>query len=333
MALAHDPELLICDEPTTALDVTSQRAIVELILKLVAERGTGLLFITHDLGLVAQTCERVLVMKDGRVVEEAPVDKLLTAPEQPYTRSLIDASTLPDPRPANRSDEVVITATNLTKKFKSTTAVDDISFTVSRGERLGIVGGSGSGKTTTLKLLAGLTRPTSGTVSMSESMHMVFQDPMGSLNPRMLVRDIIAETLPIPDNERIAEVLTEVGLEPDMMTRYPHAFSGGQRQRISLARALAPRPAILLADEPVSALDVSVRKRVLNLLDSLVAEHNLTLVFVSHDIGVVRSVCDTIMVMHDGRIVEKGDTAQVLRAPQNAYTQSLIAAVPQLSRG
>ena len=333
MALAHDPELLICDEPTTALDVTSQRAIVELILKLVAERGTGLLFITHDLGLVAQTCERVLVMKDGRVVEEAPVDKLLTAPEQPYTRSLIDASTLPDPRPANRSDEVVITATNLTKKFKSTTAVDDISFTVSRGERLGIVGGSGSGKTTTLKLLAGLTRPTSGTVSMSESMHMVFQDPMGSLNPRMLVRDIIAETLPIPDTERIAEVLTEVGLEPDMMTRYPHAFSGGQRQRISLARALAPRPAILLADEPVSALDVSVRKRVLNLLDSLVAEHNLTLVFVSHDIGVVRSVCDTIMVMHDGRIVEKGDTAQVLRAPQNAYTQSLIAAVPQLDRG
>ena len=313
--------------------MTSQRAIVELILKLVAERGTGLLFITHDLGLVAQTCERVLVMKDGRVVEEAPVDKLLTAPEQPYTRSLIDASTLPDPRPANRSDEVVITATNLTKKFKSTTAVDDISFTVSRGERLGIVGGSGSGKTTTLKLLAGLTRPTSGTVSMSESMHMVFQDPMGSLNPRMLVRDIIAETLPIPDTERIAEVLTEVGLEPDMMTRYPHAFSGGQRQRISLARALAPRPAILLADEPVSALDVSVRKRVLNLLDSLVAEHNLTLVFVSHDIGVVRSVCDTIMVMHDGRIVEKGDTAQVLRAPQNAYTQSLIAAVPQLDRG
>ena len=306
---------------------------MELILKLVAERGTGLLFITHDLGLVAQTCERVLVMKDGRVVEEAPVDKLLTAPEQPYTRSLIDASTLPDPRPANRSDEVVITATNLTKKFKSTTAVDDISFTVSRGERLGIVGGSGSGKTTTLKLLAGLTRPTSGTVSMSESMHMVFQDPMGSLNPRMLVRDIIAETLPIPDTERIAEVLTEVGLEPDMMTRYPHAFSGGQRQRISLARALAPRPAILLADEPVSALDVSVRKRVLNLLDSLVAEHNLTLVFVSHDIGVVRSVCDTIMVMHDGRIVEKGDTAQVLRAPQNAYTQSLIAAVPQLDRG
>jgi hypothetical protein len=291
------------------------------------------LFITHDLGLVAQTCERVLVMKDGRVVEEAPVDKLLTAPEQPYTRSLIDASTLPDPRPANRSDEVVITATNLTKKFKSTTAVDDISFTVSRGERLGIVGGSGSGKTTTLKLLAGLTRPTSGTVSMSESMHMVFQDPMGSLNPRMLVRDIIAETLPIPDNKRIAEVLTEVGLEPDMMTRYPHAFSGGQRQRISLARALAPRPAILLADEPVSALDVSVRKRVLNLLDSLVAEHNLTLVFVSHDIGVVRSVCDTIIVMHDGRIVEKGDTAQVLRAPQNAYTQSLIAAVPQLDRG
>ena len=333
MALAHNPELLICDEPTTALDVTSQRAIVELILKLVAERGTGLLFITHDLGLVAQTCERVLVMKDGRVVEEAPVDKLLTAPEQPYTRSLIDASTLPDPRPANRSDEVVITATNLTKKFKSTTAVDDISFTVSRGERLGIVGGSGSGKTTTLKLLAGLTRPTSGTVNMSESMHMVFQDPMGSLNPRMLVRDIIAETLPIPDTERIAEVLTEVGLEPDMMTRYPHAFSGGQRQRISLARALAPRPAILLADEPVSALDVSVRKRVLNLLDSLVAEHNLTLVFVSHDIGVVRSVCDTIMVMHDGRLVEKGDTVQVLRAPQNAYTQSLIAAVPQLDRG
>ncbi|MDO4631047.1 MAG: ABC transporter ATP-binding protein [Corynebacterium sp.] len=331
MALAHDPELLICDEPTTALDVTSQRAIVELILKLVAERGTGLLFITHDLGLVAQTCERVLVMKDGRVVEEGSVAKLLHDPAEPYTRSLIDASTLPAARVAQPSEEAVITVSNAVQKFKGTVAVDDVSFTVKRGERLGIVGGSGSGKTTTLKLIAGLLRPTSGSVTVAEPLQMVFQDPMGSLNPRMTVHDIIAETLPAPDDARIAEVLTEVGLEPAMMSRYPHAFSGGQRQRISLARALAPKPAILLADEPVSALDVSVRKKVLELLDSLVAEHNLTLVFVSHDINVVRSVCSTVLVMHEGKVVETGDTDSVLRTPQHPYTQSLIAAIPTLS--
>lgn len=332
MALAHDPELLICDEPTTALDVTSQRAIVDLIVKLVRERGTGLLFITHDLGLVAQTCERVLVMRRGEIVESGQVSDILTNPQQDYTKTLLAASVLPAATPAQHSDEVVIRVQDASKSYRGTVAVDHVSLDVHRGERLGIVGGSGSGKTTTLKLIAGLIRPQHGTITVADTMQMVFQDPMGSLNPRMRIKDIVAETLPAPDPQRVIEVLTEVGLDAaDMLDRFPHEFSGGQRQRISIARALAPRPKILLADEPVSALDVSVRKKVLELIDTLVSEHSLSLVFVSHDIQVVRSVCTTVAVMNQGRIVEYGPTAEVLTTPATAYTRSLIDAIPSLN--
>ncbi|AKK06661.1 putative phosphonate C-P lyase system protein PhnK [Corynebacterium mustelae] len=332
MALAHDPELLICDEPTTALDVTSQRAIVDLIVKLVRERGTGLLFITHDLGLVAQTCERVLVMRRGEIVESGAVTDILENPQQDYTKTLLAASILPAAKPAQHSDEVVIRIQDASKSYRNTVAVDHVSLDVHRGERLGIVGGSGSGKTTTLKLIAGLIRPQQGTIEVADSMQMVFQDPMGSLNPRMRIKDIVAETLPTPNPQRVIEVLTEVGLDAtDMLDRFPHEFSGGQRQRISIARALAPKPKILLADEPVSALDVSVRKKVLELIDTLVSEHNLSLVFVSHDIQVVRSVCTTVAVMNQGRIVEYGPTAEVLTTPATAYTRSLIDAIPSLN--
>ncbi|MGZ7497147.1 ATP-binding cassette domain-containing protein [Corynebacterium sp. ZY180755] len=337
MALAHSPELLICDEPTTALDVTSQKAIVELILKLVREENMGLLFITHDLGLVARTCERVMVMKQGRIVESGSIMDVLSSPEHEYTASLIEAARLPEPQPSTRSDEIAVRVTNVHKQFKKVVAVDDVTLTVHKGQRLGIVGGSGSGKTTVLKMIAGLEHPTSGEITANGRMQMVFQDPMGSLNPRMTIEDIIAEALPsgLPESEasqRIDEVLTDVGLEPSMRHRLPHEFSGGQRQRISIARALAPRPEILLADEPVSALDVSVRKKVLALLDRLVAENNLTLLFVSHDIAVVRSVCTDVVVMNQGRIVESGPVATVLSTPENDYTKTLVDAVPTLDQ-
>ncbi len=327
MALAHDPELLICDEPTTALDVTSQRAIIELIRTLVRERGTGLLFISHDLKLVAHTCEEIMVMRKGTIVETGSAHDILNAPRHEYTQMLLAAAKLPPARPATTSEETRIQLTDVSKTYgHGTQAVAQVDLQVRAGERLGLVGGSGSGKTTTLKMIAGLIRPTTGSIEVNGSMQMIFQDPMGSLNPRMRIKDIVSETLASPDATRVAEVLTEVGLDPDIMDRFPHQFSGGQRQRISIARALAPRPDILLADEPVSALDVSVRKKILLLLDELVAEHHLTLVFVSHDIGVVASLCSSVAVMLDGRLIEHGSVDSVLQNPQHSYTQALIDA-------
>lgn len=332
MALAHQPELLICDEPTTALDVTSQKAIVDLILSVVDAHQMSLLFITHDLGLVAKTCEQVLVMHHGHIVERGEVQQVLHHPQEDYTKSLVEAATLvPCHRPTFASDEVVIDVQHLNKRYRQE-VIPDLSLQVRKGERLGIVGGSGSGKTTLLKMIAGIERPTSGTITVSSDTQMVFQDPMGSLDPRMSIAQIIAEPLgKVHDHhDTIARVLQEVGLDPAHMHCYPHEFSGGQRQRISLARALAPQPSILLADEPVSALDVSVRKRVLELIDDLVNRHQLTLVFVSHDIAVVRSLCTTVAVMNQGEIVEYGPVTEVLGNPNHPYTRKLIEAVPQL---
>ncbi|WBT08165.1 ABC transporter ATP-binding protein [Corynebacterium sp. SCR221107] len=330
MALAHNPELLICDEPTTALDVTSQKAIIDLILNLVATRGMSLLFITHDLGLVSRTCERLYVLQEGRIVEEGPAKMVLGNPSHDYTRRLLEAAQLPPAKPSHATDEVVIEVSDATKRFRRTTSVDGISLKVHRGERLGIVGGSGSGKTTLLKMIAGLEKPTSGTVSVTTPAQMVFQDPMGSLDPRMTTADIVAETLPHPDPARVEEVLTQVGIDPALGHRLPHEFSGGQRQRISIARAIAPHPQIVLADEPVSALDVSVRKKVLALIDRLVEQEDLTLVFVSHDIAVVRSVCTQVAVMCEGKVVEYGPADKVLHHPEHPYTRTLIEAVPRL---
>ncbi|MFI5505385.1 ABC transporter ATP-binding protein [Corynebacterium kutscheri] len=331
MALAHNPELLICDEPTTALDVTSQKAIVDLIIRLVEEREMGLLFITHDLGLVARTCERIIVMRNGIICEQGSTDQVLKNPHHEYTRALISASILPSTKRDTSSNKVVVEVNNVSKIYRKATAVRDVSLTVSKGQRMGIIGGSGSGKTTLLNMIAGLSTPTQGSIHTQGKIQMVFQDPYSCLDPRMRIREIIAEPLDIVNDERIDEVLREVGLDPQLKNRFPHEFSGGQRQRIALARALAPRPDILLADEPVSALDISVRKTVLELLDKLVTEHGLSLIFVSHDIHVVRSVCTQVTVMHHGEIVEEGHTSEVLHNPQHAYTRQLIDAVPTLS--
>ena len=404
MALANDPSLLLCDEPTTALDVTVQRQVLDLILELVRERGTGLLFITHDLAVVANMCTRVLVMNNGAVVEEGTTEDVFTRPTHPYTRGLLAASDLDavDARgrlftvataqeyvpptadeqivarpeasaavagtaaagtaaagtapahaePVMRVTDLVRTytrgRTSILKPAPEVHALKGISFEVPEGGRLGVVGESGSGKSTLLRILAGLDQPTSGSAvvagnevkgakepqlrALRQNLQIVFQDPMGSLDPRMTVEQIISEPLLVPgrgetaaDRKRmVAEMLEAVGLPVSSAERFPHQFSGGQRQRISIARALICRPQVVVADEPVSALDVSVRAQVLNLLADLVDEYGLTLVFVSHDLNVVRYLCDSVIVMQSGEIVEAGDTETVYRTPQHPYTKRLI---------
>jgi len=328
MALAQEPDLLICDEPTTALDVTVQDQILDLLDHLVDELGVSLLFITHDLGVINRMCRRVLVMSGGAVVESGTTRQVLRAPEHPYTQRLVAASLPGEPAEVREVGPPVLTLTNVTREYGSTKALDDVSLVVHRGERLGVVGGSGSGKTTLLRQRAGLDSPTSGTVRVDAGVQVVFQDPQSSLNPRLRVGRSVAEGG--GDRSRVLEVLAEVGLPPDAAERYPHQFSGGQRQRISIARAVAGKPEILLADEPVSALDVSVRAQVLELLDRLVDEYGLTLVFISHDLSVVREVCSTVAVMHKGRIVEHGPTEEVWADPQDEYTRSLLAAIPRI---
>ncbi|MBN9644208.1 dipeptide ABC transporter ATP-binding protein [Corynebacterium mendelii] len=393
MALANDPDLLICDEPTTALDVTVQRQIVDLIIALVDKHRTGLLFITHDLGLVNHVCQRVLVMRGGEIVERGPIGQILTRPTHTYTKGLLAASDLaardrnghlftvdsagdsyvpgtalaqPD-FPAEGAP--VLTATGISKTFRvrrglfgrkkpPVEALSPTTITLNEGQRLGIVGGSGSGKTTLLKLLAGLQTPTTGTITVSghtitdgrgglnktelikahACMQMVFQDPMSSLNPRMTVGDIVAEPLvgvagldPADKTRRVTEVLGEVGIDPEAVNRFPHEFSGGQRQRISIARALSVRPRILLADEPVSALDVSVRAQVLNLMTDVLVNHNLAMIFVSHDLAVIRQMCSGVIVLNNGAIVEQGPVEQVWNNPRSPFTRTLLEAVPRVT--
>ncbi|AZA08772.1 ATP-binding cassette domain-containing protein [Corynebacterium pseudopelargi] len=327
MALINNPRLLICDEPTTALDVTSQRAVVELILRLAQDRG--LLFISHDLGLIANTCEKILVMRKGEIVERGTTQEILHNPQHEYTKMLISASTLQSARPA-RYQDTIVTVDGVNRQFGRSTVVKDVSLEVRRGQRLGIVGGSGSGKTTLLRMIGGLLEPTSGSLRVQGSTRTVFQDPMSSLDPKMTIAQILAESAPEASTAEMQEALAEVGIEPDALTKFPHQFSGGQRQRISIARALMGRPDILLADEPVSALDVSVRAKVLGLLDRLVESHNLTMVFVSHDLSVVRAVCDSVAVMHQGRLVEYGPTEEIFQSPGHAYTKQLLEAIPRL---
>ncbi|WP_020015690.1 ABC transporter ATP-binding protein/permease [Promicromonospora sukumoe] len=380
MALADDPAVLVADEPTTALDVTVQRQVLDLMTRLVSDRGAGLLFITHDLAVVSQVCERVVVLLDGVVVEEGPVEEVFAHPRHEYTRRLLAASTL-EPRPSPSLVEPVETRPSLVEPVETPAplvrvqdvtrtyahrgqpvqALRGVSLAVQEGQRFGIVGESGSGKSTLLRIVAGLDRATSGRVvtagvelspaeprdlgGLRSALQLVFQDPYGSLDPRMTVGDIVAEPLLNARNVRdggprsaagrrdaVREMLDAVGLPLDAAGRYPHQFSGGQRQRIAIARALVCRPRILVADEPVSALDVSVRRQVLDLLARLADERALTLLLVSHDLGVVRHVCDHVAVMHDGLIVEQGPTGQVYDDPQDEYTRRLRAATPQLAR-
>lgn len=324
LAIAGDPELLICDEPTTALDVEVQRQILELLDRLVRERGMALLFITHDLGVIKQMTDRVLVLRDGQIADP---DANLEDPQTEYTAQLVAASKPGAPAAHRPLGDPMITLENVTWQRGETLALDDVSLTVHRGERIGIVGGSGSGKTSLLRIIAGLNQPDSGIVKVDGKTQMVFQDPYSSLNPRRRVADSIRESG--ADKKRVEDVLTTVGLA-GVGRRFPHEFSGGQRQRISIARAAAPRPEILIADEPVSALDVSVRAQVLELIDDLVVNDDVTLVFVSHDLSVVRQVCPTIAVLYKGRIVETGPTEEVWANPQHDYTRSLLRSIPKI---
>lgn len=313
-ALAADPDVLICDEPTTALDVTVQRQVLDLVDRLVCERNMALIFISHDLAVVRRMAERVLAFRDGRVL----------AADSDYARSLADASRPRPPATARPTGAPVIELDDVTLTRGSTTVLRGVSLSVAAGERLGIVGGSGSGKSSLLRLIAGLSKPDrgSGTVRVHGDVQMVFQDPYSSLDPRMPVGASITETGASP--QRAARMLARVGLE-GVDKQLPREFSGGQRQRISIARAAAPAPAILLADEPVSALDVTLRSQVLELIDDVVADN--TLVFVSHDLGVVRELCPTVAVLHEGRIVEHGATEEIWANPRHPYTRALLEAV------
>ncbi|KUL23893.1 dipeptide ABC transporter ATP-binding protein [Streptomyces regalis] len=354
MALACEPDLLIADEPTTALDVTVQAQILDLLHTLREEMGTGLLLVTHDVGVAAESVDEVLVMRHGRSVEHGPVSAVLGSPEQPYTRELLGAVPRVDvPRASSEAPEepaaVVLEATGLRREFgrgkRALTAVDDVSLTIHRGETLGIVGESGSGKTTLGRMLVGLLEPTAGEVrydgharvGVNPAVQMVFQDPVSSLNPRRSVGESIADPLRARGEGderrvrgRVRELLERVGLEAAHYDRYPHEFSGGQRQRVGIARALAADPRVIVCDEPVSALDVTTQAHVIALLGELQRELGLALVFVAHDLAVVRQVSDRVAVMRRGRIVEEGPADEVYDNPQDPYTKQLLAAVPAL---
>ncbi|MGW1164666.1 dipeptide ABC transporter ATP-binding protein [Streptomyces sp. NPDC002550] len=351
MALACEPDLLIADEPTTALDVTVQAQILDLLHTLREETGMGLLLVTHDVGVAAESVDDILVMRHGRVVEHGPVGTVLAAPAEAYTRELLDAVPRVDARrtASAASDEVVLEATGLRREFgrgrRAFAAVDDVSLTVRRGETLGVVGESGSGKTTLGRMLVGLLQPTAGAIryegrphtGVNPAVQMVFQDPVSSLNPRRSVGESIADPLRARgdhDEERIrgrvTELLERVGLERAHFDRYPHEFSGGQRQRIGIARALAADPRVIVCDEPVSALDVTTQAQVVELLGELQRELGLALVFIAHDLAVVRQVSDRVAVMRRGRVVEYGPADEVYDSPREPYTRELLAAVPAL---
>ena len=332
MAMAGRPDLLICDEPTTALDATTQDGVLRVIERVTKAHGTALIFITHDLGVIRRMCPNVLVMHQGAVVESGPTERVLAQPEHPYTRTLIASSRPPELSlsPATAEDALV-TLRGVSKVHGAHAALDGIDLRVHHGERLGIVGGSGSGKTSLLKLIAGLDQPTSGDIDVRGRVQMVFQDPQGSLNPRLKIWKSIAEAIPgnlgkTDKRARAAAALEEVGLPADSLDRFPHEFSGGQRQRISIARALCGEPDILLADEAVSALDMSVRAQVLELLAGVIAKRKLTLLFVTHDLAVVRHLCDSVAVLDRGRLIEHGATDSIWSSPSTDYTRRLIAA-------
>ncbi len=369
MALACKPALLIADEPTTALDVTTQAEILDLIKQLQVSQGMAVMFITHDMGVVAEIADQVIVMNHGKVVETGPVDAIFHAAQDPYTQMLIGSVTklgrTADIRlqraPIPDATLPILDVRDLSMVFNTgkvkLKAVDGVSLRVMPGESLGIVGESGSGKTTMGRCLLRVYEPQGGAIDYRRAdgsvvdlvktdkktlqdcrreIRMIFQDPVGSLNPRMTVAQIVGEPLLVNGlakgkdlDDRVAELLQNVGLEPAWRERYPHAFSGGQRQRIGIARALALNPRIIVADEATSALDVSLRSQMLDLLLNLQDKLGLSFIFISHDIAVIRYFCDRVAVMYRGKVVETGETNQVCDHPQHAYTQALLSAVPQ----
>ena len=363
MAIVQRPRLLIADEPTTALDVTTQAQILDLLKELVAEFGMGMLMITHDLAVVSDMADRIIVMRHGEVVEQGETAALFANMRHPYTRALFEASghrvDLPD-LPADKEPllEVVnavrdyaLPRTRLFAPRAYAHAVRNVSFTIHAGDRVGLVGESGCGKSTLTRAILGLEPLQSGEIrafgkpvgpdmnpALRAGMQVVFQDPFGSFNPRHRVARIITEPfhlMPSPPtgkarDDAITEALIAVGLQAADAQKYIHEFSGGQRQRIAIARALIIRPDLIVFDEAVSALDVSIRAQILDLIADLSRSHALSYLFISHDLSVVRTVTDTVMVMQAGQIVEQGDTETVFSDPQHTYTQSLIAAAPVL---
>jgi ABC-type glutathione transport system ATPase component len=361
MALVLEPKLLIADEPTTALDVTTQKQILTLIRDLQRDRGTAVLFITHDMGVVAEIADRVAVMRRGRLVETGPLDTILRTPSMEYTRDLLSAvpSLIPRvPRPESR-EPVVLEANELGKVYRERSlfgrsrevvAAQNVTLTLRKGRTLGIVGESGSGKSTVARCIVRLIDPTSGGIRLAgreiselsrrllqphrKRIQIIFQDPYRSLNPRISIGETIAEgpiNYGMPRAQALAkarELLELVDLPTDAIARYPHQFSGGQRQRIAIARALALDPDVLVADEAVSALDVSVQAQVLELLDEIQSRLGIALLFITHDLRVAAQICDDVAVMQNGRIVEQGPAARVLTNPQVAYTRALLDAAP-----
>jgi peptide/nickel transport system ATP-binding protein len=369
MSLACNPQLLIADEPTTALDVTTQAEILDLIRRLQQQHGMAVMFITHDMGVVAEIADEVLVMYHGKVMEAGPVDRIFHAPQDDYTRMLIGSVLKLEHKaeirlkrpPIPETAEPVLKVTNLQMAFGSpkaqVKAVDNVSLDVKPGETLGIVGESGSGKTTMGRCLLRVYDPQGGRIDYRRAdgsvvdivtadketlkacrreIRMIFQDPVGSLNPRMTVAQIIGEPLLVNGlaegkalDDRVADLMQQVGLEPAWRERYPHAFSGGQRQRIGIARAIALNPRVIVADEATSALDVSLRSQMLDLMMNLQDRLGLSYVFISHDIGVIRYMCDRVAVMYRGQVVETGSADQVCNAPTHPYTQALLSAIPR----
>ncbi len=360
MALANEPDLLIADEPTTALDVTIQAQILELLKQLQAEMGMAMLLITHDLGIVRKMAGRVYVMKSGEVVEDGTAEQVFTRPAHPYTRQLIAAEPKGRPPSSDDSAETVIEVQDLKvwfpikkgllrKTVDHVKAVDGVSLKLRAGQTVGVVGESGSGKTTLglaiLRLISSngpilyLGRRIDGLDSkamrpLRREMQIVFQDPYGSLSPRLSVSQIIEEGLTIQDKglgeaerrARVSRAMQEVGLDPATQDRYPHEFSGGQRQRIAVARAMVLEPKFVMLDEPTSALDMSVQAQIVDLLRDLQSRHDLSFLFISHDLRVVRALCNYVIVLRNGRVVEEGNSAKIFDTPETDYTKALLAA-------
>ncbi|UTW46577.1 ABC transporter ATP-binding protein [bacterium SCSIO 12696] len=357
MALITEPKLLICDEPTTALDVTIQAQILQLIRQLQQRHNIAVLFISHDLAVVADVADKVAVMQRGKIVEQGPAKAIFQQPEHDYTRQLLAAIPSGAKQQQTVADTPLVACHNLKVWFKDqqkqwVKAVDDISLTVNKGEILGLVGESGSGKSTTGRALLNLVPATAGSVEYDGNdithlnskqmlpyrprMQMIFQDPYASLNPRMTVFDTLAEPMLYHNlanrknvTEKVLQLMDDVGLARQFIRKYPHEFSGGQRQRIAIGRAIATSPEFIVADEPVSALDVTIQAQILELILQLAREHQLTMLFISHDLSVVRMLCDRVAVMQRGKIVETAMTEQLFSAPQTEYCQQLMEAVPK----
>jgi microcin C transport system ATP-binding protein len=364
MALLCQPELLIADEPTTALDVTVQAQILKLLKELQTRLGMAVLFITHDLGIVRKLADRVCVMQGGKIVEQGDVERVFTAPAHPYTRALLAAEPKPDPAPLQPAAPVVMETRDLKVWFPikrgvlrkvvgHIKAVDGVSIEVRKGETLGVVGESGSGKTTLGLAILRLISSNGPIVFMGQTvqglrfkgmlpfrrdMQIVFQDPYGSLSPRMSVADIIAEGLwvhhpKMPDEERedrVVRALLDVGLDPETRFRYPHEFSGGQRQRIAVARAIVLEPTFVVLDEPTSALDMLIQSQIVDLLRQLQKRHDLTYLFISHDLKVVAALASRLVVMRHGKVVEEGPASELFANPRSDYTRALFAAAFEL---